>query len=218
MEHDFWHRRWNKNEIGFHQQQINLHLQELWHSFEIEPGTPVFVPLCGKSQDMLWLAEQGHPVLGIELSELAVESFFSEASLSPTVTESPPFRRYSHGNIEILVGDFFSLEPAHLDTFEVVYDRASLIAFPPEMRPRYSRHLNGLLPSGAKIMLITLEYSQEEMKGPPFCVKESEVNELMGDTMRIEKLRELDVLSENPRFIRRGLTALQEKVFRLRKR
>ncbi len=218
MEHDFWHRRWTKNEIGFHQQHINLHLQELWHLFDIEPGAPVFVPLCGKSRDMLWLAEQGHSVLGIELSELAVKDFFSEADLSPDITESPPFQRYTCGNTAILVGDFFSLEPAQIEGFSTVYDRASLIAFPPEMRRRYAKHLNDLLRADAQIMLITLEYSQEEMKGPPFCVKESEVFDLFGETMRVEKLRELDVLSENPRFIQRGLTALHEKVFKLRKR
>lgn len=218
MKEDFWHRRWAKNEIGFHQQQINLHLRELWPSFGIDEGVPVFVPLCGKSRDMLWLAEQGHPVLGIELSEIAVQDFFSEAGLSPSIDALQTFKRYQHERLQILLGDFFALTPEQLEGIPAVYDRASLIAFPPEMRQRYVRHLDTLLAPGTQILLITLEYIQDEMKGPPFNVAESEVLELYSDTMHIEKLRSLDVLAENPRFIQRGLSTLTEKVFKLVKR
>ena len=215
MEEDFWHRRWTKNEIGFHQQHINLHLRELWSTLELPSNAPVFVPLCGKSKDMLWLAQQGHPVLGIELSEIAIQDFFREAGLTPTVDTCHPFKRFWGDNVTLLQGDFFALSAAYVEGFPIVYDRASLIAFPPEMRRRYAKHLGEMLAAGTKVMLITLEYTQTEMRGPPFSVNEPEVFELFGATMRIEQLRELDVLSENPRFIQRGLSSLREKVFQL---
>ncbi|GAB4345995.1 MAG: thiopurine S-methyltransferase [Gammaproteobacteria bacterium] len=215
MEEDFWHRRWAKNEIGFHQQQINLHLKELWPLLEVESESPVFVPLCGKSRDMLWLAGQGHPVLGIEISEIAVRDFFREAALTPVIEESPPFTRYRSGKIELLRGDFFALTAERLESVPAVYDRASLIAFPPDMRQRYVAHLKEVLAPATRTLLVTLEYDQAQMTGPPFSVTESEVLALYADFMQIERLRSLDVLEENPRFIQRGLTALTEKVFKL---
>lgn len=215
MEEDFWHRRWKKNEIGFHQDQVNLHLRELWPTFGISSTAPVFVPLCGKSKDMLWLAQRGHPILGIELSEIAVKDFFTEAGLTPAIDDCPPFTRYQSDRLTLLHGDFFALSASHTANYPVVYDRASLVAFPPEMRRRYARHLTSLLSPGATVMLITFEYPEAEMKGPPFNVSETEVSDLFGADMRVEKLRELDVLAENPRFVRRGLSSLQEKVFRL---
>lgn len=218
MEPDFWHRRWYKNEIAFHQERINLHLQSVWPALASTPPATVFVPLCGKSKDMLWLAEQGFDVIGIELSAIAVEDFFKENHLAPTVTTESTFKRYQSGRLTLLQGDFFELLTADLGGKVTVYDRASLIAFPPEMRPRYSKHLCALLTTGTQMLLISMEYPEHEIKGPPFSVPESEVRRLFEDEMHIEKLREMDVLAENPRFIQRGLTSLQEKVFKLVKR
>lgn len=218
MEPDFWHRRWQKNEIGFHQDRINLHLQSFWPSLRLAPPAMVFVPLCGKSRDMLWLAEQGHEVLGIELSAVAVEDFFTENHLTPEVTEGSRFKRYRAPGITLLQGDLFELSPDDLAGVAAVYDRASLIAFPPEMRPRYARHLCSLLRAQTVMLLISLEYPEQEMKGPPFSVHEPEVRQLFEDEMHIEKVLELEVLKENPRFIQRGLTALTEKVYRLKRR
>lgn len=218
MEIDFWHRRWQKNEIGFHQERINLHLQSFWPSLDIKPPATVFVPLCGKSKDMVWLAEQGFEVLGIELSTIAIEDFFKENKLTPKIETGPLFKRYRSERITLLEGDFFDLQATDLDQVGAVYDRASLIAFPPDMRPRYTRHLCSLLPAGTLTLLISLEYPEHEMNGPPFSVHEGEVQQLFATEMHIEKLRELDVLQENPRFIQRGLSALREKVYKLTRR
>lgn len=215
MEHDFWHRRWSKNEIAFHQGDINLHLQELWPQLGAAPGAAVFVPLCGKSLDMAWLARQGYRVIGVELSPLAVSDFFAGQGLVPEVEETPPFQRYRAGGVEILVGDFFALKPDHLQGAAAVYDRAALIALPPTMRPRYAAHLATLLAPGARTLLITFEYPQEEMDGPPFSVGEQEVRTLFGGTAAIERVRRLEVLAEHPRFVERGLSRLTETVYRL---
>ncbi len=144
----------------------------------------MFVPLCGKSLDLLWLAGQGHPVLGVEISPVGVESFFQENGLKPQVTDAPPFRRYQVDELTVLCGDFFALTPGHLQGVTAVFDRASLIALPPELRPRYAEHLQGLLRPETRILLVTLDYDQAEMAGPPFSVGEDEVRKTPGRTLR----------------------------------
>lgn len=215
MNPDFWQERWHRGEIGWHQDAINLHLAEHWPRLQIAPEAQVFVPLCGKSLDMLWLAARGHRVLGVELSPLAVGSFFNENGLDPRVTDEPPFRRFAVDEIEILCGDFFALTPAQLTGVTAVFDRASLIALPPQMRPRYVAHLRGLLDAGTRVLLITLDYDQQEMKGPPFSVPEAEVRALFGGAFAVRRLAEADVWAENPRFRQRGLSRLSELVFEL---
>lgn len=218
MKPDFWHRRWQNNEIGFHQEQINLHLQSYWPSLNIAPPTRVFVPLCGKSKDMVWLADQGYEVVGVELSTVAVEDFFKENRIEAQIDNTGNFTRYRSEHFTLLAGDFFDLQNTDLDSFAAVYDRASLIAFPPDMRQRYAEHLCSLLPPATRMLLISLTYPEDAMQGPPFSVRESEVRRLFEDAMHVEKVRELDVLHENPRFRKRGLSTLQETVFRLIKK
>ena len=128
MNPEFWQQRWQRGELGWHEDDFNRHLAEHWPGLGVAPAARVFVPLSGKSLDMLWLAGRGHRVLGVEISEVAAVAFCDENGLSPQVTDEPPFRRYAMDEIEILVGDFFDLIPAHLADVGAVYDRASLIA------------------------------------------------------------------------------------------
>ena len=136
--------------------------------------------------------------------------------LLAVIAEEPPFLRYRVDELEILCGDFFDLTPDHLAGVTAVFDRASLIAMPPEMRPRYAAHLRGVLTPAGKVLLVTLDYDQARMSGPPFAVPDDEVGHLLGDQFRIGRLAELDVLAENERFRQRGLTRLLERVYALR--
>ncbi|MFO1429142.1 MAG: thiopurine S-methyltransferase [Candidatus Competibacteraceae bacterium] len=215
MEPDFWHRRWRKNEIAFHQQDINTHLQQFWSRLTVKPNERIFVPLCGKSLDMLWLAGQGHPVLGVEINRLAVESFFQENDVNPQIRRTERFEVWQADAFTLLLGDFFALVPADLSDIASVYDRASLIALPPAIRQQYARHLTAILPPSAGVLLVTLEYPQEAMQGPPFSVEESEVQALYGNAYAIERLYVHDALAENPRFHDR-LDRLEEKVYLLK--
>ncbi len=186
MEHQFWKDRWELNQIGFHQEEINEYLSSHWQALGIRDGAPVFVPLCGKSLDMLWLREQGHAVLGIELSEMALAQFFTENQLPYTREERGHFIEFTSEQIRLLAGDFFSLTPEDIAPIEAVYDRASLIALPPEMRVDYAKHMATLLPADAHILLISLEYEDGMLKGPPFCVREEEVQQLFSPWFEVK--------------------------------
>ncbi|MGB5832472.1 MAG: thiopurine S-methyltransferase [Thiohalocapsa sp.] len=217
MNAQFWHQRWQRGELGWHDDGFNRHLAEYWPSLSLPAQTRVFVPLCGKSLDMVWLASRGYRVLGVEISAVGVDAFCDENGLTPGIADGPPFQRYTMYEIEILVGDFFDLRPAHLQGVGAVYDRASLIALPPAMRPRYARHLAALLPPDVESLLITLEYDSDRMSGPPFAVASAEVHALFAAAFEVELLATFDVLAESRRFRERGLNWLNEQVYRLRR-
>ena len=175
----------------------------------------MLVPLCGKSLDMLWLAEQGHRVVGVEISPLAAAAFFEENRLPLQRQVVGDFTRYQCDEIELLCGDFFQLDAALLGPFQRVYDRASLIALPPPMRRDYAAQLIALLPEGGRVLLVTLEYSPDELEGPPFSVAPEEVAELYQPMLQIRELEGSDILPEEPRFQQQGVTRLWERVYTL---
>ncbi len=213
MKHDFWHERWLRNETGFHQQEFNTHLQEFWSRLGLPSDAGVFVPLCGKSLDLLWLRAQGHEVTGVEISPVAVGDFFREKELTPRKSRQGPFERWETDGLAILCGDFFDLKVTDLQNCSGIFDRASLIALPPEMRDDYAAHLRRITPPGARALLVAMEYSQEQMQGPPFSVGEEEIRKLYGQAYDIKRLYSLDILEEHARFREKGLTSLTEKVY-----
>ncbi len=216
MDPEFWLERWQHTQIGFHQVEINAHLQAFWPGLGLPEGSAIFVPLCGKSRDMLWLRASGHRVLGVEISSIAVRDFFSENGLSPHSNRTPGFECHEIDGLKLCQGDFFDLGPGDLADCAGVYDRASLVALPPAMRERYAQHLQRMLPIQTEILLVTMEYPEGEMQGPPFSVHEHEVRALYGNCYRVEGLFDMDMLAENPQLRKKGLTRLQEKVYRLK--
>jgi thiopurine S-methyltransferase len=186
-----WIARWRDGRIAFHEGRPNQLLERHAERFA---GCPrVFVPLCGKAEDMAWLAARGHEVVGVELAEEAVRAFFDEHELTPSIAKAGsaapagssasseaggPYTVYRVGPITALVGDFFALTPELLGPIDALYDRGALIALPPELRPRYVGLLRTLLPPRAPALVITLEYDQAAMTGPPFAVLEPELRAL----------------------------------------
>jgi thiopurine S-methyltransferase len=217
VDPDFWQQRWRDNQIGFHQQQVTPFLEQSWEAIGVAAGGRVFVPLAGKSLDMAWLAARGHRVLGVELSQLAVEQFFDEQGLTPTIRESGHGRHYSAGAIELVCGDAFALDRAILADCTGVFDRAALIALPPPLRQRYAAGLYSQLPRGCRGLLVTLEYPQQEKSGPPFSVREDEVRALYGRDWTIDVLERLDILAVQPGFVAEGVTALDTVAYRLQR-
>ncbi|MFD0737782.1 thiopurine S-methyltransferase [Lysobacter koreensis] len=218
MNPDFWHQRWLEGRIGFHQDKVTPLLQKHWPSLAVRAGSRVFVPLAGKSLDLLWLAAQGYRVLGVELSQLAVEQFFAEHALEPQVHSTAYGTHYTAGAIELICGDAFALDRPALAGCGAVFDRAALIALPPQLRARYASELYARLPAGCRGLLITLEYPQREKEGPPFSVREDEVRVLYGVDWQVAVLERREILGQQPQFVSEGVTALETVVYRMQRR
>lgn len=215
MKADFWLERWREGQTHFHQSRITPLLQKYWPTLDLDAGSRVLVPLCGKTLDMIWLAEQGHQVLGVELSPLAVEQFFSENGLDPSRHESHAGQHYTAGSIEIICGDIFAMDAASLAACAAVYDRAALVALPAAMRTRYVDHVYGRLSPRYRGLLLTLDYPQEQMDGPPFSLDDAEVQSLYAAHSRAEIIDRRGILDKEPKFAARGLTRLDTIVYRL---
>lgn len=190
-------------------------LLEYWPDMAPVAGTTVFVPLAGKSLDMAWLVAQGHRVLGVELSPLAVAQYFAEQGVTPQVNDTRHGRHYRAGGVELICGDAFALNAAVLADCSAVYDRAALIALPPPLRRRYVLELQARLPAGCRGLLITLEYPQHEKQGPPFSVPEAEVRALYARDWEVHTLAREDILGREPGFADAGVSALETVVYRL---
>jgi len=215
MDTDFWLQRWTQGQTGFHQTRVMPLLQKHWPALGLPAGSRVLVPLAGKSLDVAWLAAQGHAVLAVELSPIAVEQFFTEHALQPELHATARGTLYRAGSIEFLCGDIFDLDEASLAGCSACYDRAALIALPADLRARYVRHVYGHLPAGCRTLLLTLDYPQAEMDGPPFSVPAAEIQVLYGDRWHIEALETRDVLAQEPKFAARGLSRMNTDVYRL---
>lgn len=214
METDFWHSRWENNLTGFHLNEVNPYLKAHFVSLGLKSAARIFVPLCGKSLDLMWLAEKGYEVVGVELSPIAVEAFFTENNMQAQLDTVDGLSRWQSGNITVFCGDFFNLSVAVLGQVDAVYDRASLIALPVSMRKEYADKLTQLAENAPKL-LITLEYQQSKMDGPPFSVTENEITALYGEHYQIKCLSAQDVLDNNPKFKERGLTYMNESCYLL---
>jgi len=212
MQAEFWLQRWQERQIGFHQDAVNSYLLEHWASLQLPVGSRVLVPLCGKSRDMLWLLEQGYEVVGIELSVIAVQEFFAEWQKPASQKQVGKLTKWQQDGLTIYCGDLFDLTQAELGKIDAVYDRAALIALPETMRVDYVLHINQIT-TCVPHLLVTMEYSSQEMNGPPFAVDATEVQNLYHKTHVITQVYTHDILSDNPRFKERGLTSMVEMVY-----
>ena len=174
MDSGFWHQRWRDNDIGFHREEVNPLLVRYFERLGLSQGDRIFVPLCGKTKDIAWLLGQGYQVAGVELSELAINQLFAELGTIPDKEVGNDFTHYSGSDMDIFVGDYFSLTAQTLGDVAAIYDRAALVALPEDRRRDYARHLITIT-KNAPLLLITFKYDQQIMAGPPFSVSEHEV-------------------------------------------
>lgn len=195
METAHWHERWQTGRIGFHLQQVNPLLVEHFPALELTPKSRVFLPLCGKSQDIVWLLSQGYEVIGIELSPIAIQQFFTELDITPTISTQGELRCYQAENLTLFEGDFFALNKAQLSTIDAIYDRAALVALPQTMRANYTQHLQQLS-NHAPQLLISLDYGAEDISGPPFSVSSAEIQHHYAEHYAIHLLSTLVTPSE----------------------
>ena len=210
MNVDFWNKKWKKNEIGFHESKPNPLLVSYFEKLKLVDGSRVFLPLCGKTLDISWLLSKGYRVAGAELSKLAIEQLFVDLGVEPVVTTLGNTARYSAENIDIFVGDIFELSSEIIGMVDAVYDRAALVALPEEMRKQYTKHLLEITGTAWQL-LITFEYDQSLIDGPPFSLNSDEVNRHYKGAYSLECIESLSVLGGL-----KGLCAATEHVWLLK--
>jgi len=192
VESEFWEKRWEKNEIGFHLDEVNQMLEKHFEILNLKQNACVFLPLCGKTLDIQWLLSKGYKVVGAELSELAIQQLFDELDIKPNVSIHQNFTVYQARNIKIFVGDIFNLNCETLGSIDAVYDRAALVALPLVMRKKYTLHLRELT-NTVPLLLINFTYDQNLMQGPPFSVSAEEIKVHYSKNYTIELLEEKDL-------------------------
>ncbi|MEI4234295.1 thiopurine S-methyltransferase [Roseovarius sp. D22-M7] len=192
MDAEFWHERWQEGRIGFHEGRVNRMLAAHIDALHLSEGARLFMPLCGKAFDIHWLVHEGYRVAGIELSEIAVQELFADLGVTPEVTQAGPLKRFAATGVEVFVGDIFALTADMLGPVDAVYDRAALVALPAEMRGPYTRHV-AQITGTAPQLLVTFQYDQALMDGPPFSLTEDTVRDLYGARYAITVLERADV-------------------------
>lgn len=177
MEAEFWHKRWEDNHIPFHEGKPNTLLVRHLEALQLAKGSRVFIPLCGKTRDFGWLRGEGFRTVGAELSEIAIQQLFEELGVTPSISEAGTQKLYSADGIHIFVGDIFELTAETLGPVDAIFDRAAMVAMPASMRQRYVTQV-AKISKTAPQLLTCFEYDQNLLEGPPFDVKQPEVEEL----------------------------------------
>jgi thiopurine S-methyltransferase len=217
MQPKFWLDRWRNNQIGWHQAEHNPLLQTYWPELGVDASVPVFVPLCGKSLDMRWLEHAGHDVIGVEMSQLAAEAYFSDSEEAAVVDALEDFVRYRGRGTAILQGDFFALTSNCFPKQLSVFDRGALVALPLPMRRRYVDHLLRVVPDGTRMLLLTFEYDQNLVAGPPHAVSPDEVADHYSERCEVEQLDSIVTSSLPAHFTEQGVSQAVEAVYRITK-
>lgn len=208
MSEEDWLGRWEQGRIGWHEPLGNSGLRQNWST--VAAGSRVLVPLCGKTVDMLWLAEQGHDVSGVEISKAAIEAFLSEQQIRYECGRSGAVDVYraTERAITLYCGDFFAF---HAEPFDALYDRGALVALPKDIRPQYVSHVNELVKPGAYRLIVTLEYDQARANGPPFSVEPDEIHRYWPDLERVSSRNDIDNCP--PKFREAGLDEVIEAIW-----
>ncbi len=193
MEANFWHQKWEKSEIGFHRNETNPFLLAHFEKLNLAKGSRVFLPLCGKTRDFAWLLANGYRVAGVELSTIAIQSLFEDLGVEPTISRLDNLTHYSAENIDIYVGDIFNLSTELIGIVDGVYDRAALVALPNGMRDAYTSHLLKLTKAPPQL-LVTYEYDQRLVNGPPFSISEDEVKRHYAAIYELQLVEHKDVV------------------------
>lgn len=213
-ERDGWLARWLDDRIAFHQQDVNPKLAAYWPELALGDAA-VFVPLCGKTRDMHFLAQRSRSVIGVELAESAARAYFAERGEAAAAEQDGEFLRLSAGATSILCGDYFALTPTQLGGATAAFDRGALVALPPALRPAYVRKLRSLLPVGSTVLLLALDYDQQAIDGPPFAAGADALQQCFAGVAEFECLERNDTAPAPPRFADAGVPVVSDAVYRI---
>jgi thiopurine S-methyltransferase len=226
---EFWAKRWKESQIGFHEGAPNDLLAK--HVARIETKRParILVPLAGKAVDLRWLAERGHEVVGVEVVWEAVRAFFDEWKVDAPVQtkvgrnealrscdshDTSSRRSLSGKGVTLVCADMFEVSAEDLGRFDVIYDRAALVALEPSTRGRYVEACRDLLAEGGMTLLVAFAYDQALTQGPPWSIDEAAVRELYAPRA-IEKLEARTVVP-SARLVASGIATIEETAYLIR--
>jgi thiopurine S-methyltransferase len=212
MQKSFWESRWRKNHIGFHAPEPEADLAGFWGELSPEAGETVAVPLCGKSTDLVWLAGRHKRVFGIEFVEQACRDFFREQGEGIEVREEKFARglTLSAEGITLCCADYMKLRPADVPDAALVYDRAALVALPPEIRGPYAEQTFRLFPRLRGMLVISFEYDETKMSGPPFSVRGDEIRNLYGSRFSIRRVSSTELIGKSEKYQSMGLESMMQ--------
>lgn len=213
IDAQFWIKAWTEGRTAFHKSDFHDRMVEFFPKLDPKPGQKVLVPLCGKTKDLIWLSQLQLQVHGVELHEPAAKAFFEENKLAPEVSNTADYAEYRSGGIRISCGDFFKLP--RTETYDLIYDRASLVALPKSLRKNYAEVITSALKKGGKYLLITYQYDESQMTPPPFSVPQKEVEELYEDNFKIQLVQDSRPNQEGARLA--ILESLRQQVYLLEK-
>lgn len=216
MDADFWLNAWDKGSIGFHRSDYHPELLKYFKHIKPKGDDKILVPLCGKSKDMLFLHDQGLKITGVEFSNKACEEFFSENELEFLRTDKNNFDVFEGKAHTLYCGDYFSFDPGH--KYDAAYDRAAIVALDPKSRTKYAKQYAHLLNKNGKLLLLSFEYDQSKVQGPPFSVEEYFIRELFENEFEVEVLESKAVEIGSPRFIEAGVIEAVQKSYLLTKK
>jgi thiopurine S-methyltransferase len=216
MAKDFWQERWDTGQIGFHRAEPNDFLVRYIGRLTGGAAARIFVPLAGKSVDVTWLAERDHRVVACELVERAVEDYFHERHVVPHVHVQGRFTVHEHDEVRYLCGDIFDVKPLDTGPVDAIFDRAALVALPPQLQVAYVETLLDLLPRGGRILLVTFAYDQSRIEGPPWSIDDARVHALYDARTHVEKLEERDE-AMSQKYVDAGVTSLKECAYLITK-
>lgn len=206
MELSYWESRWKKGNTGFHSDEIYRGLLQYFPEKTLLRRETAFVPLCGKSEDLLWLAGKFNKVVGVDVSMIAIEEFIENHKLEVTKRSFSSFTIFDAENIELWCGDFLKMPVHKIRPVDFIYDKAAIVALPEQMRPAYAAKLKEFCNDDTIVMLQHFVYEQSEMSGPPFSVSEKEIKKLFGEKFTMHTCEKKHLPIENyQKFYKRGL-------------
>jgi thiopurine S-methyltransferase len=215
-DQEFWKQKWVEGSTHFHNDAFNSNLVKHYPKFEKE-NHHVFIPLCGKTNDIFYFTEKGHKVLGVELSELAVGQFFEENKLEHKKEKSEHYKLYKTNDITMALGNLFDLTKEDLKDINFIYDRASLVALPVELRKSYYELLREKIGIGTEMLLISFEHGYDTVIGPPHSVPTKEIYENLKTHYEITSLEVKDLDIKSPKLLAQNATKATEPILYLKK-
>lgn len=193
-----WEKDWTTDNPEFHFKEVNSMLIKQHNEFTAgRNNLRILVPLCGKSLDMVWLADQGHTVVGVELIRKGIEAFLRDNKLThreEPITLGPEIQgtifKVNEKDISLFECSIFdfSFEVAGRQ-FDCIWDRGSMTAINMMKEERLTQYRDIMLaclkPDGRYFLEFFAPESPEGMPSTFKFISKKSVTKLFGEKCTI---------------------------------